>query len=90
MTDRRSDRPASRTIRAGESRVVHGVRIDVVSVDGDRDSVRLRVWRETELEREDVKSGCDSNCGGGCLRDDNDNPAESATATPTRGVGHSS
>ena len=52
MTDRRSDRPASRTIRAGESCVVHGVRIDVVSVDGDRETVRLRVWRETEVEHE--------------------------------------
>lgn len=50
MTDRRSDQPHSRTIRVGQSYVVHGVRIDVVSVDGDRESVRVTVWRETEIE----------------------------------------
>ena len=50
MTDRRSDRPASRTIRAGQSCVVHGVRINCVKVDGDRETVRLTVWRETECE----------------------------------------
>ena len=46
--DRRSDRPASRTIHAGQSITLHGVRIDCVSIDGE--TCRLRVWRETVVE----------------------------------------
>ena len=45
MTDRRSDRPQSRTLTQGQSVIVHGVRIDCVSVDGE--TCRVRVWRET-------------------------------------------
>ena len=50
MTDRRSDRPQSRTLTQGQSVIVHGVRIDCVSVDGE--TCRVRVWREIEIQPE--------------------------------------
>lgn len=48
--DRRSDKPQSATLKQGDSRVIHGVRIDCVSVDGE--TCRIRVWRECELTQE--------------------------------------
>lgn len=60
--DRRSDKPQSRTLHAGQSVTLHGVRIDCVRIEGE--TCRIRVWREVEIQTEgessDVKRTEDS------------------------------
>lgn len=48
--DRRSDKPQSATLQEGQSRVLHGVRIDCVRIEGE--TCRIRVWREREISDE--------------------------------------